>query len=146
MKIKFDQDTYFGCEADERVEVCIQAMEEISRDIVLILFTEGSRPINDSDYEELIGSAPVALPEIDYRSLFTLAILTTQDNRTCVSIDLVEDLVLEEEEEVFRVFVESDDLLVDIITPSAKVFLKDSDGESACTYVHAYFHSALLWK
>ena len=134
VKVMFDRDTYIGCEADERVEVCIQAMEEISRDIVLILFTEGSRSINDSDYEEL-GSAPVALPEVDYRSLFTPVLLTTQDNRTCVTIDLVEDLVLEEEEEVFRVFVESDDLLVVIITPSAKIILKDSDGESALLYV-----------
>lgn len=133
--------TYFGCEANKTVEVCVSLslMGELEGEIEVVVFTSnGVEWISGSGSREEVDSferndADSALPGLDYQSIFTVIVFTVPGT-TCATIELIEDLTLEIEE-MFTVFLESGDPLVAIPLQSANVIIKDSDRELYDTIV-----------
>ena len=107
-------------EHNDSVEVCINLLGELGRNITMELYTEDG-PFNGT----VRDSFGLATPDEDYLSLsevFTFA----EEGTQCFNICLLADFTFENEE-IFMVFLASDDPAVIIETTEVAVLLLDSD-------------------
>lgn len=149
VNVTIDQLMYLAYEANKSVEVCVTLNGPLQRAVAVMLFTdpgvnttvEGSGDRVNGRGDELgsgeeLGSVvkaedgnmsisqTTALPDVDYQSLRSLLVFTTQGTQ-CDIVELIEDLTLEDEE-VFKISIES---VITILLPSAHIVLRDSDSE-----------------
>lgn len=118
MLVEIDETFYSESEINMSISICINLIGILERQILVQFSTTDSYVDTNAD---------LALADMDYASV-SINISFVDNTTTCISVQLLNDSILENEE-VFKAVLTSTDPAVNITTSTAEILILDSNCE-----------------